>query len=112
MKYSSKRREREGIIDAYSHAAPRGKSWRDGKKKKGRRPSLDKHTRAALFTHLECHQFVVDHNLFRQEVRADGGLVLSGEALVHILVHKRGLSDAKRAKRGGDRGDMRKHRKG
>lgn len=46
-------------------------------------------------THLEGDKLVVDHDLFRQEISTDSGLILTGEALVHILVHKGGLSDTK-----------------
>lgn len=36
---------------------------------------------------------VVDHDLLCEEIGADGGLVLVGELLVHVLVHERSLAD-------------------
>ncbi len=45
--------------------------------------------------YLQSYELVVDHNLFRQEIGADRGFILTGEALVHILVHQGGLSDSK-----------------
>jgi hypothetical protein len=42
---------------------------------------------------LEGNELVVDHDLLRQEIGADRGLVLIAEFLVHILVHQAGLTD-------------------
>lgn len=46
------------------------------------------------FLHLESDELIFDHNVLGQEVSTDGGLVLSGKSLVHILVHQRGLTHA------------------
>lgn len=62
-------------------------------------------------TYLHCDGLIIHHDLFRQatgwhaldwelyrvhinvQICANGGLVLVAEALVHILVHQRCLSD-------------------
>lgn len=48
---------------------------------------------AALIPHLHRHELVVQHDLLREEVRANGCFVLVGELLVHVLVHQRRLAD-------------------
>ena len=44
--------------------------------------------------HLHSDETVIDVDLLRQEVRADGGFVLVAELLVHVLVHQRCLAHA------------------
>ena len=46
-----------------------------------------------MFSRLHGDISVVNEDLLGQEVSANGGLVLVGELLVHILVHQRGLAD-------------------
>jgi hypothetical protein len=50
---------------------------------------------AADVTNLKCDQLVVDHDLFRQKVSANGGFVLVIVAAVDILIHQGCLSDTK-----------------
>ena len=48
-----------------------------------------------MFSRLHGDISVVNVDLFCQEVSANGGLVLVGELLVHILVHEGGLAHTK-----------------
>lgn len=41
---------------------------------------------------LQGDELIVDHDLLGEEISTDGGLVLIAEALVHVLVHQRGLA--------------------
>jgi hypothetical protein len=67
-------------------------------------------------TNLHGNKAVVDHDLLCEEVGTDSSLVLVAEALVDVLVHEGGLSDAVwfRASRqycqGSERGEERRER--
>lgn len=45
-------------------------------------------------THLHRHNAVINDDFLCEKVSADRGLVLIGEAFIHVLVHQRRLSHA------------------
>jgi hypothetical protein len=49
--------------------------------------------------YLQSDKLVVNHHFLGEEVGTDGGLVLTRESLVHILVHQRRLADAVKEER-------------
>ena len=58
---------------------------------KGRRAAL--RDTIISWTDLQSDKLVVNHDFLREEISADGGLVLVAEPLVNVLVHERRLAD-------------------